>query len=311
MAEKAEQTVEAVSVEDRIADIFSGQKEQPKEAAEEPEAVQAESQDAEDGEPQAEVSEESDDSVEVEFNGISYQVPKELKDALMRETDYTQKTQALSSQRKEIELQQKELVLARERESFQASVKEETGQLEMLDAYIKHVNQNTDWASMDVNAAFRAKMELDQLKEQKVELERSLSQKYQEFQSGVEKKRSELKAESEAHLSKAIPGWSEKVRGEVQSYIKSLGYPEIGVEHMSSLDYQVAYKAMQFDALKSKTSDAVKKASSAPAIKPTARKEMPKEVQKKLNYRKAVQKASDPSTRSKLAEDRLGDIFAR
>lgn len=308
MAEQTEQTVEdTVSVEDKIGDILFGRREQPKEAAEETESVQAQEEDAE----ETEVSEESDDYVEVDFNGVQYQVPKDIKDALMREQDYTQKTQSLASQRKEIELQQKEIVLAQEREQFNASVKEQVSQLEMLDAYIKHVNQNTNWGDMDVNQAFRAKMELDQLKEQKTELENQLKTKYQEFQQGVEQKRSAIKAEAEEHLKKAIPGWNEKVRTDVESYVKTLGYPDLGVAHMSSLDYQVAYKAMQFDQLKSKTTDAVKKASSAPAIKPTARNEMPKAVQKKLNYRKAVSKAQDPLSKQRLAEDRIGDIFSR
>lgn len=44
-----------------------------------------------------------DDGEEVEFEGKAYKVPKELKEALLRQSDYTQKTQAVAEQRKAIE----------------------------------------------------------------------------------------------------------------------------------------------------------------------------------------------------------------
>lgn len=302
--ETTEQTEQSVSVEDKIADIFAGK---------EAEEAAADDVQADGDEPTEDATEEAvseSEFAEIEFDGETFQVPPKLKDAFMRESDYTQKTQQLSSQRKEIELQQKEIVLAREREAFHASVKEDISQIEMLDAYIKHVNQNTNWAEMDVNQAFKAKMELDQLKEQREEIKAKLAEKHQAFQANLETKRSEIRAEAEKHLSKAIPNWS-KAKGEIEGYVKSLGYPDIGVQNMSSLDYQVAHKAMLYDQLKVKTPEAVKKASSAPAIKPTARKEMPKAVRGKLDYRNKVKSAKSVHERSKLAENRLGEIFSR
>lgn len=309
MAEQTEQAVETtVSVEDRIADIFAGKEpeEQPKEAA--AEEVQADEESSEDT-PEDAVSEGSEGFVEVEFNGVQYQVPPEIKDALMRETDYTQKTQLVSNQRRELELQQKQLELAHQQQQFNQNAREEVSQLEMLDAYIQHVNQNTNWQSMSTDEAFRAKLELDQLKDQREQIRSSLQAKYDEFNRELETKRRDIDAESNANLAKAIPGWNEQVRTSVQDYVKSLGYSDLLTGNMSSLDYQVAYKAMQFDQLKAKTGSAVKKAASAPIIKPTARNEMPKSVQKKLNYRNQLKKTSDPRAREKLASERIADIF--
>lgn len=47
--------------------------------------------------------EPEDDDEEVEYEGKAYKVPKELKEALLRQSDYTQKTQAVAEQRKSME----------------------------------------------------------------------------------------------------------------------------------------------------------------------------------------------------------------
>lgn len=52
---------------------------------------------------QAEEPEAEDEGEEVEFEGKAYKLPKELKEALLRQSDYTQKTQAVAEQRKAVE----------------------------------------------------------------------------------------------------------------------------------------------------------------------------------------------------------------
>src|SRR5712671_4095938 len=43
------------------------------------------------------------DTVEVEYDGKTYQLPPELKDALLRQADYTRKTQEVAQNRKALE----------------------------------------------------------------------------------------------------------------------------------------------------------------------------------------------------------------
>ena len=43
-----------------------------------------------------------EDDEEVEYEGKTYKVPKELKGALMKNADYTQKTQEVAEQRKSV-----------------------------------------------------------------------------------------------------------------------------------------------------------------------------------------------------------------
>lgn len=65
---------------------------------------------AEGDEPEVEVDEngdpieaEEDDSEDYEHDGKAYKVPKALKPLLMKDADYTQKTQSLAAERKEVE----------------------------------------------------------------------------------------------------------------------------------------------------------------------------------------------------------------
>ena len=44
-----------------------------------------------------------DDTEEVDWDGAKYRVPKPLKDALLRQADYTRKTQELAEQRRTVE----------------------------------------------------------------------------------------------------------------------------------------------------------------------------------------------------------------
>lgn len=70
----------------------------------ETEGAESESEElpAEEGEQQTDAEEEGDGE-EVEFEGKAYKVPKALKEALLRQSDYTQKTQAVADQRKAVE----------------------------------------------------------------------------------------------------------------------------------------------------------------------------------------------------------------
>jgi hypothetical protein len=52
-----------------------------------------------------EVETSDDDSEEVDYEGEKYKLPKKLKDALLRQQDYTQKTQQVAEQRRAIEAQ--------------------------------------------------------------------------------------------------------------------------------------------------------------------------------------------------------------
>jgi hypothetical protein len=114
------------AVEDKLAAAFekSGVKDPPPEVDEdeepEPEAKAEEAT-------EEETTEESapEEAVEeVEYEGKQYALPKELKDALLRQQDYTKKTQEVADRRRQIEEReaQVELVTKFREENFSKSV---------------------------------------------------------------------------------------------------------------------------------------------------------------------------------------------
>ena len=315
MAQQAEQAVvPTVSVEDRIGDKFDKAFFGSDEPPEQPTEGKPEGDEAQAG-PEAEVTEEaqteegSDESVEVEFNGVKYQVPPELKDALMATSDYTKKTTETAQVRKAVDLQHKEIALFNEQRKFSESVAGDVDQLKMLDAYIDHLNKNTQWSTLETTAAFRAKMEIDRYKEQRGELAKALEGKYAQFQTKLSAEREKLRSEVGEQLSKAIPGFTEETKTALHKYVQDSGYPAAALEGMSLLDYTMAWKASQFDKLKAEAKTVVKNATT-PVIKPSSRQEMPRATQEKLNTRKAIKKSKPGSSEHKAAVgDRIAQIF--
>lgn len=297
------------SLEDRIGSMFDpgGPDDEPEQVEEASEEAEPEAVEGDEAEQPESTSEEYE---EVEYEGQTYQVPKELKEGLLRHADYTQKTQQLAEQRRTVELQQKEIVLAQQEMAFQQSVAEDVDNLKLLDAYIKHVETTSKWSEMTTDQIVRARLELDQLRGQKQELERSLQGKWQEFQSKTDAERQKVRKEMVEHLSKTIPSWSDDTKSAIEKYAQSNGYPEIAVQNMSAMDYQIAWKAMQFDRLQAEKGSAVAKASKAPpVVKPGPVKHMPKDVQDRLNFRKAMKKASNSSDKARLIERRMAEKF--
>lgn len=308
MAEQT-QTVEQPETEstadlDALLDAKFGTAEQPEEQeSEAPTGDEAPEQ------PESEQPTEQPEYAEVEFNGAKYQVPPELKDALMAQSDYTAKTTELANTRRVLEAQQKEAALFHEQRSFEQSIAQDADRLKMLDAYIQHAKTTTDWTTMTTDQVVRAKLELDQLSEQRNELARLLEGKRNEFTQKLNEERGKLKATAKEILSKAVQGWNDQMQADVEKYVQTMGYPEFSVQNMGPLDYQVAWKAMQYDKIKTQTKTAVKRAAEAPTIAPTARKTpMPKDVRTKLDLRKAVQTGRKDVIESAL-DKRLSQMF--
>lgn len=101
--------VEKPSVEDRLEATFKRAEKAPEpeaqEQPEEEEETEAESPDEGNEEAEGQSDPETPVDEEVEFEGKAYKVPKELKDALLREKDYRTKTQEIADIRRRTETQ--------------------------------------------------------------------------------------------------------------------------------------------------------------------------------------------------------------
>jgi hypothetical protein len=285
------------------AKFGTGETEQP-----EPQEQEAQSEDAPAVEETEEAAPAEPELVEIEVDGETWSVPQKLKDRFMAEKDYTAKTTEIANTRRALDLQAKEVALFQEQRAFEKSIEADVDRLKMFDAYIQHTKTGTNWASLTTDQVVRARLELDQLAEQRNELAQTLAAKHKDFTDKLNGERSKLKESAKEILSKAIPSWSDETKASIEKYAQSLGYPEIAVQNMSALDAQIAWKAMQYDKLKSETKSAVKRAD-APVIAPTARKNaMPQKVRAKLDLKNAVKTGKRENIASAV-DKRLDQLF--
>jgi len=255
------------------------------------------------------------DLAEVEYEGAKYQVPAKIKDALMRQDDYTRKTQELSSLRKDTE-HARELAIQRQLDaSFGESVATETDQLKMIDTYLSQVSQKVDWANMTTDQILRQKLEIDDLKERRAALKSGIDSKRNEFNQGVKAKLDELRGKAREQASKSIPGFSEETEKAVREYAKAEGLSDQEVENvlLDPRSYRLLWKAAQFDKVQAGATKATETATKAARVlKPGgAGDRMPQEVREKLDFGKAMKSARTSGDKARVIEQRMAGVFER
>lgn len=301
---QGEQVSTENSLDDRIADVFV-----PTDEAVEP-AREASSEDSPEQAPQQESDETSPQFEEVEYDGETFQVPPKLKEAIIHKSDYTKKTQELAELRRNIEFREAQFKQQESSNQFGQFVKDDLSKLQTLDMQIQQY-KGLDWATMSVEDITRFKLQLDNLKDQRAELDTQIRGKYGEFQQQQQKSLQELIEKGKEALKKSIPNWSDQTAREVAEYGRSLGF---SADEMASVidprQVQVLYKAQQYDKLMSNKAQAAKQAQSAPPIvKPGSSNPMPAHVKAKLNAQKAIKTAKSPQERSRAVDARIGQIF--
>ena len=131
-------------VEDRLAALFA-QEETEVEAPVEDTAEEAEETEGEAQEDESAEAETSEEEVEeVEFEGKAYKVPKELKPALLRQADYTKKTQELAEYRKQVADQNDYLAAQRH---LLSTAGQEFAELKAAELELAKF-QNVNWAEL-------------------------------------------------------------------------------------------------------------------------------------------------------------------
>ena len=160
-----EEVADESSIDDRLAAALEPQAEEPEEPA-----IQSEE------EPVAEEQQPEDEAEEVEFEGKAYKVPKEIKGALLRQSDYTQKTQELATLRKQAE---DRMQFAEAQQQLMAAVHQEATEYAALKKQLENFN-NMDWQALysaDPGQAFGLQAQANRLKETLAEKERVLAEK--------------------------------------------------------------------------------------------------------------------------------------
>jgi len=203
---------------------------------------------------------EAVDLEDVEYEGKQYKLPKELREALLRQADYTKKTQEVAAVRKQIEQRQAELAQLAE---IQTKTVQERAQLYAIDARLQEFNQ-LDWdayeARVGSEAANRAWRDFQILKEARGELVQGISKKEAALLQDAQRQAQQGRQQFVERL-KSIQGWSDETDAEITKTMISAG---IEPEEIQGLDDPRLVPLFELMALGIQA----KKAKAAPAPKP-------------------------------------------
>jgi len=292
------------SIADRAAEAFLGREPATDDS---PETVPTNEASAD----EAPAPESAPDTVEIEYDGERYSIPKSLEKAILQERDYTQKSQEVAEQRRKLEARQAQQdIYARERE-FEQSIREESMQLSAMDAWLEQ-QKKTDWASLATDDLLRKRIEIDGVKERRDELAKTVDSKRSEFEESVKKSTAELRQKSLEALSKSVPNWSDATLKAVRERAESEGFTgdEIDRIMLDARSAKVLWKAAEYDRLKAATGKASQAASAAPPIvKPGAVKQMQPAVKNDLALRKQQSTAKTSSEKARIIAQRLEARF--
>lgn len=155
-----------------------------------------------------------DDGEDIEHDGKTYRVPKDLKAAFLRQADYTRKTQEVAEQRRALESEQARV---QQMDRWAREHTAEIGQLVAIDGRLAQFAQVNwqQWSQQDPVAAQTAFFEYQQLKDARGQTVASLQQRDAQRAQAEERDRATRLAEGRAQLAKAIPGWNDTKSAEL------------------------------------------------------------------------------------------------
>lgn len=283
----------AQSIEDRLAGEFEQAEPQARTKAATPEKTT----DNPDREPDV----EGDGLEEVEYDGETFRVPTKLKEAIIHKADYTQKTQAVAEKQRNIELQSEQIRIHNLEREFNQTISEPLNSLNLIESRTKLLLNN--WEKLSAEE----KQEILYLDKQKEAFSREIESKRNEFNVGLQKSLAELRSKALETVKKAIPGWNETLAKEITEHAVSDGYTN---QELSSITdprhLKTLWKAREYDKLKAK---AVATPAKVTQVKPGASNPMTPQVKDKLAFRKEMDKASTPTQKARLIEERFAKQF--
>ena len=304
-------------VEERVEAMFTD--DIPEEPVEEhdpvEEIVEDEVEDAQEEEPVEEPAEEPvEELVEFEWEGQIIEAPQTIVDALMRQDDYTQKTQTVAAQRKEIEVRLGEIEQRAQQFEFAQSVQGDVLKAQSLE---DQANQIHEYLRANIDTLSSTEIEklrlgIEDTRRQRDELVQSVQGRTTEFQQAQEQSRQELLNKGTEVLRQKIPGWGEQQQKQVRDYALASGYTEAEISTVvDPRQVETLWKASQYDALKAGAAPAVKRVQSAPKIREKSRNPMPEDVKSKLNLRKKLKNSKLGSReKARLIREDIGERWS-
>ena len=226
-------------------------------------------------------SEEQPEAVEdlqiVEFEGKEYNIPPELKDAIMRQSDYTTKTQEIAEQRKDLDLDRTRFQEAIQLQTAHTEAYTQLGVIDQQLAQFNEIDWNT-WATQDPNAAQQAQIQLNQLREQRQQATDKLSSLQAESQQKAQTETARVVEANRSKVEKIVPNWNADTERAVFDFgVKSgLNEQQLAGTNYDPVLINILNKARLFDELQQKQT--VKKTKKSKEPIPQATRVKPKKT---------------------------------
>ena len=295
-------------------DEFREEEEQPEVPQEEPE-VEEETEEVEE-EQEEEDSEEEQPSatVKLKVNGEEIEKPLDEVVALAQQgMDYTQKTQAVAEQRKQVEAYAQ--ALQAQEQSFQQQVAlqqaliQDIAQITALDQQIERFNQ-VNWQALSDSDPVEAQklfFQYNQLNQQRQQMANQLGGKQQQLTRQQAQYLQEKVKQGAEILSREIPNWGKDLAVELRNAgVKEYGFSD---EEMAQVidprHVKVLHDALQWRKLQANQPAKNKVAQAKPMLKPGSKDTKQANTAKVKQLSDALRKTGKQEFAQKLIERML------
>jgi hypothetical protein len=265
----------SASVEDRLGALLEVEDEQEviEDEDAQPEAPQGEEGEPKETEESAEPAAEdaANEAEEIEYEGRAYKVPRELKDAFLRQADYTRKTQEVAETRKAVEDRQQFLEA---KETLLNHAYQEATELRAIQMQLEQFD-SLDWsrlAEADMQQAYKLDLQRQELRKQLQAKEQSVQQKVQQIQQAMDMHKQRQMELGRAELQRRVGSLRPEDAQATWKQGISLGFTEQELGSIADARVMHAlYLASKYQAMQGGKAIATKKAESAKPVKQVAR----------------------------------------
>jgi hypothetical protein len=250
---------------------------------------------------------------EFEWEGAKLSVPKSLREAVMKNEDYTRKTQELAEHRRALDQAREGMQRAQIDSQFQQSIASEAQEISVIDAYLKEAGK-LNWSQMNMEQLLRTRAEVDQVKERRAGLQESIRGKRTQYDAAIKQHLDKLRANSRELSAKSIQGFNEQTEKALRDFAVAEGLSEAEADSvlLDPRSTKILWKAQQFAQVQANAGKAVGAATRV--LKPGGdQPRMPAKTAADLNFRKAMKGARSSGEKAEVIAAKLesGSIFNR
>jgi hypothetical protein len=266
---------------------------------------------------QAEEEEQSQDEVpailKLKVNGEEVEKPLDEVVALAQQgLDYTQKTQQVAEQRKELEAYAQQIKMQEQAFAEQMQLNnvliEDVAKITALDQQLGQYS-NVNWQELSDNDFVEAQKHFftyNQLQQERSALVSQFEAKKQQILSHQAQLMSERVAKGKEVLAKEIPGWSQETTQQLVSVGKEYGFSDAELNSIVDPRHvKVLHDAMQWRKLQQNSTVKKKVSSAKPVVRPGAKDTKAEATSNVRNLREQLRKTGKSDAAQKLIEQMI------